>query len=146
MAAKEQHFPAKAKSVIWLFMNGGPSQVDTWDYKPELEKHDGQELEGFDKNTGFFTGNVGRIMKSPFQFSQHGESGSWVSEIFPNIARHVDKMAFLHSCYTEVQQPQSRFVYDQHGHEAYGISQCRLLGNLWAGNGKPKPAVIRHHV
>ena len=82
-------------------MNGGPSQVDTWDYKPELEKHDGQELEGFDKNTGFFTGNVGPIMKSPFQFSQHGESGSWVSEIFPNIARHVDKMAFLHSCYTE---------------------------------------------
>ncbi|MGC6450609.1 MAG: DUF1501 domain-containing protein, partial [Pirellulaceae bacterium] len=72
-----------------------------WDYKPELEKHDGQELEGFDKNTGFFTGNVGPIMKSPFQFSQHGESGSWVSEIFPNIARHVDKMAFLHSCYTE---------------------------------------------
>lgn len=101
LAAKEQHFPAKAKSVIWLFMNGGPSQVDTWDYKPELEKHDGQELEGFDKNTGFFTGNVGPIMKSPFQFSQHGESGSWVSEIFPNIARHVDKMAFLHSCYTE---------------------------------------------
>ena len=101
LAAKEQHFPAKARGVIWLFMNGGPSQVDTWDYKPELEKHDGQELEGFDKNTGFFTGNVGPIMKSPFQFSQHGESGSWVSEIFPNIARHVDKMAFLHSCYTE---------------------------------------------
>ena len=101
LAAKEQHFPAKAKSIIWLFMNGGPSQVDTWDYKPELEKHDGQELEGFDKNTGFFTGNVGPIMKSPFKFSQHGESGSWVSEIFPNIARHVDKMAFLHSCYTE---------------------------------------------
>ena len=42
LAAKEQHFPAKAKSIIWLFMNGGPSQVDTWDYKPELEKHDGQ--------------------------------------------------------------------------------------------------------
>ena len=101
LSAKEQHFPAKAKSVIWLFMNGGPSQVDTWDYKPELEKHDGQELEGFDKNTGFFTGNVGPIMKSPFQFSQHGESGSWVSEIFPKLAQHVDKMAFLHSCYTE---------------------------------------------
>src|SRR5688500_13411570 len=47
LSAKHSHFPARAKSVIWLFMNGGPSQVDTWDYKPELEKHDGQELKGF---------------------------------------------------------------------------------------------------
>ena len=100
-SSKKQHFPAKAKSVIWLFMNGGPSQVDTWDYKPELAKHDGQELEGFDKNTGFFTGNVGPIMKSPFKFRQYGETGSWVSEIFPQMARHVDKMAFIHSGYTE---------------------------------------------
>src|SRR3712207_3989267 len=56
---RASHFPAKAKSVIWLFMNGGPSQVDTWDYKPELEKRDGQELSGFDKNTGFFANAVG---------------------------------------------------------------------------------------
>lgn len=55
LAPHPGNFPAKAKSVIWLFMNGGPSQVDTWDYKPELEKHDGQELKGLDKNTGFFT-------------------------------------------------------------------------------------------
>src|SRR6516162_7221813 len=48
LAPKEPHFPAKAKSVIWLFMNGGPSHVDTWDYKPELGKRDGQELKGFD--------------------------------------------------------------------------------------------------
>src|SRR6188472_1055671 len=52
--SRPSHFPARAKSVIWLFMNGGPSQVDTWDYKPELEKRDGQDLPGFDKNTGFF--------------------------------------------------------------------------------------------
>ena len=66
-------------------MNGGPSQVDTWDYKPELEKRDGQELPGFDKNTGFFTDQVGPLMKSPFKFAQHGQSGAWVSEIFPTI-------------------------------------------------------------
>src|ERR1051325_11054188 len=52
MVPRASHFPAKAKSVIWLFLNGGPSQVDTWDYKPELEKRSGQELPGFDKNTG----------------------------------------------------------------------------------------------
>ena len=101
LASRPSHFPASAKSVIWLFMNGGPSQVDTWDYKSELAARDGKELEGFDKNTGFFTDQVGPVMKSPFQFAQHGESGTWVSEIFPNLARHVDKMAFLHGCHTD---------------------------------------------
>ena len=54
LAPRPSHFPAKAKSVIWLFMNGGQSQVDTWDYKPELAKRDGKTLEGFDSKTGFF--------------------------------------------------------------------------------------------
>jgi hypothetical protein len=100
LAAKTPHFPGKAKAVIWLFMNGGPSQVDTWDHKPRLAQLDGKELAGFDKNTGFFTDQVGPVMKSPFKFAQHGASGHWVSEIFPNMARHVDRMAFVHSCYT----------------------------------------------
>jgi hypothetical protein len=101
MAPRQSHFPSKAKNVIWLFMNGGPSQVDTWDYKPELAKRDGQDLAGFDKNTGFFTDQVGPLMKSPFNFAQHGESGAWVSEIFPKMAEHVDQMAFIHSCFTK---------------------------------------------
>jgi hypothetical protein len=101
LAPKRPHFPAKAKSVIWLFMNGGQSQVDTWDYKPALEKYDGKDLPGFDKNTGFFVNDVGGLMKSPFAFQQHGASGTWVSEIFPKIAGHVDDMAFIHSCHTE---------------------------------------------
>jgi hypothetical protein len=98
---RPSHFAGKAKSVIWLFMNGGPSQVDTWDYKRELEKRDGQDLAGFDKNTGFFANAVGGLMKSPFKFQQHGQSGAWVSELFPAMAQHVDKMAFIHSCFTE---------------------------------------------
>jgi hypothetical protein len=101
LAPRPAHFPVKAKSVIWLFMNGGPSQVDTWDYKPLLEQRHGQELEGFDKNTGFFTGQVGPLMKSPFKFAQHGQSGTWVSELFPRLSEHVDQMAFIHSCFTE---------------------------------------------
>ena len=101
MAVKEPMFPAKAKAVIWLFMNGGPSQVDTWDFKPELQKRHDQPLPGFDKNTGFFTEQVGPLMKSPFQFAQHGQSGAWVSEIFPRMAAHVDDMAFIHSCFTK---------------------------------------------
>jgi hypothetical protein len=100
LAPRKSHFPAKAKSVIWLFMNGGPSQVDTWDPKPELDKRDGKELEGFDKNTGFFTAQVGPVMRSPFKFAQHGQCGAWASEIFPRMAEHVDEMAFIRSCYT----------------------------------------------
>jgi hypothetical protein len=101
LAPRPGHFPARAESVIWLFMNGGQSQVDTWDYKPELARRDGQELPGFDKNTGFFTGQVGPLMKSPFSFRRRGESGTWVSDIFPHIAAHVDEMAFIRSCFTE---------------------------------------------
>ena len=101
LAPRDTHFASKAKRVIWLFINGGPSHVDTWDYKPELEKHDGQELEGFDRFTGFFANSVGGLMKSPFKFQQHGESGKWVSEIFPHLSQHVDKMAFVHSGHTE---------------------------------------------
>jgi hypothetical protein len=101
MSPRASHFGARARSVIWLFMNGGQSQVDTWDYKPELAKRDGREFEGFDKNTGFFTAQVGPLMKSPFQFAQYGRSGTWASEIFPNLVKHVDDLAFIHSCHTE---------------------------------------------
>jgi hypothetical protein len=101
LAPRPPHFAAKANSVIWLFMNGGPSQVDTWDYKPELNECDGQELKGFDKNTGFFTDQVGPLLKSPFAWQRCGKSETWVPEIFPHMARHVDDLAFIHSCYTE---------------------------------------------
>ena len=101
LAPRESHFPAKAKRVIWIFANGGPSQVDTWDYKPALERHDGQELGGFDKFTGFFANSVGGIMKSPFAFRPRGQCGKMVSDLFPHLGEHVDKMAFIHSGYTD---------------------------------------------
>jgi hypothetical protein len=101
LAVRDPHFPARAKAVIYLFMNGGPSQVDTWDHKPELEKRDGQTLDGFDNTTGFFRDQVGGLLKSPFAFAQHGESGTWCSEIFPALSQHVDKLAFIHSCWTD---------------------------------------------
>ena len=101
LAPKKPMLPAKAKSVIWIFTNGGPSQVDTWDYKPELAKRDGKELAGFDPKTGFFPAQAGPLMKSPFAFTQHGQSGTWASDLFPHLSRHVDKMSFIHSCWTQ---------------------------------------------
>ena len=101
MAARQPHFVPEAKRVIWLFINGGPSHIDTWDYKPALAKHHGRELEGFDKFTGFFSEEVGALMKSPFEFSPRGESGKMVSELFPHLGEHVDKMAFIHSGHSD---------------------------------------------
>lgn len=105
MAAQEPHFPARAKRVIWIFVNGGPSQVDTWDYKPALDRWNGRPIRDFDPSfqntTGFFANSVGGFMKSPFRFRQHGESGKWVSDIFPYLSQHVDKMAFIHSGFSE---------------------------------------------
>jgi hypothetical protein len=100
LALRPSLFAPKAKSVIWLFMTGAPSQVDTWDYKPELQKRHGQPLPGSDAKTGFFT-TSGKILKSPFEWKQHGQSGSWVSGIFPHLSRHVDKMAFIHSMHLQ---------------------------------------------
>jgi hypothetical protein len=101
LAPKLPHFPAKAKAVIWIFVNGGHSQVDTWDYKPELAKFDGKELPGFDRSTGFFINDVGPLLKSPFEFQQYGQCGKWVSSIFPCLSQHVDRMAFIHSLWSE---------------------------------------------
>src|SRR3954449_5188134 len=99
------HFPAKARSVIWLFMNGGQSQVDTYDHKPALEKYDGKPLPKLDSKTGFFVNQVGGLMKSPFAFKQHGRSGTWLSELFPHLAGVVDDLAFVHSCFAEANNP-----------------------------------------
>ncbi len=101
LAEHPPHAAPRAKSVIWLFMNGGPSHVDTWDYKPELQKRDGQALPGFDSKTGFFPDAVGPLMKSPFAWQQYGQSGTWGSSLFPKLAQHADRMAFIHSCHTD---------------------------------------------
>jgi Protein of unknown function (DUF1501) len=88
------HHPAKVKRVIQLFMTGGASPMDTFDYKPVLEKLHGQKLGPTEKPEGF-TAMPGAILKSPFQFRQYGESGRWVSSVFPHQAEVVDDMAFL---------------------------------------------------
>jgi len=105
LAPQDTHFPAKAKRVIWIFVNGGPSHVDTWDYKPELERWHEKSIKEFapefTNTTGFFKNAVGNLMKSPFEFTPRGQCGKMVSEIFPKLGEHVDKMAFIHSGHTE---------------------------------------------
>ena len=88
------HHKAKVKRVIQLFMTGGASPMDTYDYKPELNRLHGQKLGAKEKGEGF-TAPFGAIMKSPFDFKQHGECGQWVSSVFPHQAKLVDDMTFL---------------------------------------------------
>src|SRR5947207_260756 len=95
-APKPTHFPARAKRVIQIFACGGVSHVDTFDYKPDLVKHDGKELTGKGKIDTFF-GRPGRLMKSPFAFRRHGQTGKWISDLLPNLAGCVDDMTFIHS-------------------------------------------------
>ena len=96
-AAKTHHAP-KAKSIIFLYMDGGPSQIDTFDHKPALAKYAGQDpakVLGKVEATQF--ANNGTIFPSPWKFRQHGDSGAWVSDLFPNVAECVDDFAFIKS-------------------------------------------------
>ncbi len=90
LAPRKPHFPAKAKRVIFLFMQGAISQMDTWEYKPELQAQDGKSGPG-----------GGKLMASRYKFAQHGETGTWVSELHPHLAKHVDKFCWLRGLHTD---------------------------------------------
>jgi hypothetical protein len=99
LAPKGPHFPARAKRVIHLFMNGGPSQVDTFDPKPELTRRNGQIPPAGILKTERKTG---ALLQSPFKFSKHGQSGLEISELFPNLAKHADELCVIRSMHTNV--------------------------------------------
>lgn len=99
-AEQNPHFPAKAKHCIFLFMNGGPSQVDTFDHKPALAKHHGQSYSG-DAKVGSNGRPIGHLMKSPFEFHKHGESGLEISSLFPHLSQHADELCVLRSMHAD---------------------------------------------
>jgi uncharacterized protein DUF1501 len=98
-APKQPHFAPKAKRVIFLFMNGGMSQVDTFDPKPMLTRYNGQPVPGGAPKTERKTGN---LMASPFKFRRCGQSGAEISEIFPRIGDHADDLCVIRSMYTDI--------------------------------------------
>ncbi len=102
LVPKASLFPQRAKRVIFIFMAGGPSHVDTFDYKPELFAKDGEKIDfvGVRTNT-FGKASKRTLMKPLWEFNRYGECGQHVSSLFPNIAKHVDELAFIHSMHTE---------------------------------------------
>src|SRR5262245_31397435 len=95
LASRPPHFAPRARRVIFLFMHGGPSQVDTFDYKPLLDRDHGKPLP-FAKPR-VVSSETGNLLRSPWKFAQHGDGGAWVSELFPHTANIVDRLCFIHS-------------------------------------------------
>ena len=105
LSPKKAHFPPRAKRVIFLCMEGAPSHVDTFDYKPKLTADNGKTAP---LGRGGFGG--GKLLASPFQFARHGTSGLWISELFPELARHADKLCLLNGMHTDLPNHAQAFL------------------------------------
>jgi hypothetical protein len=126
-----RHHKATANAVIFLYMDGGPSQVDTFDYKPLLEKYHGKDPHSVFKVEPTQFNNVGRVMASPWKFKQHGRSGAWVSELFPYLAGCVDDLAFVKSMVSKFPEHTSANYFL---HTGIGVQGRPSMG-AWASYG-----------
>ena len=117
LAVRAPHFPPRAKHVIFLFLNGGLSQVDTFDPKPMLDRHDGGPLPGPKIKTGRASGN---LMRLPFQFCQCGQSGLQVSEIFPRVGEAIDDFCVIRSMYSDNGNHEPSLLLMSCGHQLPG--------------------------
>ncbi len=143
LAPKQAHYPSKAKHVVHLFMNGGPSQVDTFDPKPMLDKYHGKPLPDTNLRTERKTGAA---MRSPFKFKKYGQSGIEVSELFENTAMHVDDMCIIRSMHADVPNHEPSLMLMNCGDGRLPPPQFWFLGDLWFGIRKQKPPRICSNV
>jgi hypothetical protein len=150
LAPRPSHYPPRASSVIFLFMDGGPSQMDTFDPKPRLEREHGQPIKMKVQPTQF--DNVGMVLKSPWRFRQHGQSGIPVSDLFPHLATCVDDLALVRSMVSNFSEHTNAnyFLHTGHGQQGrpslgswatYGLgSECQdLPGFVVLGSGMIPP-------
>ncbi len=119
------HFPAKVKRIIYLFQSGGPSQIETFDYKPALSKWHGQEIpdsvRGAQRNSGMVANqSTFPLVRSIYDFQQHGQSGAWVSELFPHTAKVVDDLCIIRSMYTDAINHEPAVMFMQTGSQISG--------------------------
>ena len=136
MAPKQPHFTPRAKNIIYLFMAGGPSQLELWDYKPKLAAMNGKPipdsfLEG--KRFAFMDCSPSRtitLLGTRRKFEQHGQSGAWVSEMFPHTAGIVDDIAIVKSCATNLVQPRAGEVVHEHRKRLVRQAEHGFVGHV----------------
>ena len=145
LAPKPTHFAPRVKRIVYLYMDGGPSQIDTFDPKPQLAKEHGEPFKMKIEPTQF--NNIGKTLQSPWKFKQHGECGTPVSELFPNVAKHVDDLAVIRSMVSEFSEHTAAnyFLHTGNGFQGrpsmgawlgYGLgSECRDLPGFIVLNG-----------
>ncbi len=131
-AARKPHFRPTARNVIFLYMDGGPSQVDTFDYKPLLEKFDGRDpAEVIGKLAPTQFDNVGKVLKSQWAFAQHGQCGHWISSLFPYLAEVADELAIVKSMTSKFSEHTSANYFL---HTGSGLQGRPSMG-AWLGYG-----------
>ena len=128
-APRQTHFPARAKNIIFLYMDGGVSQVDSWDPKPRLSKENGKPFPAKIEPTQF--NNIGKTLQSPWKFKNYGESGIPVSDLFPYVAKHVDKLAVVRSMVSKFPEHTNANYFLHTGHGQQG----RPSMGAWVGYG-----------
>src|SRR5687767_8152511 len=121
----QPHFPAKARRIIYLFMSGGPSQMDLFDYKPALNQMNGQDLPASVRMGQRLTGMSAYqatlpLAGSVFKFAQHGQSGAWVSDLLPWTAKMADDLCFVKSMHTEAINHDPAITFFQTGSQIAG--------------------------
>jgi len=147
-ALPELHFAPKAKRVIFLFMSGGPSHIDLFDYKPALRKHHGEELPGSvrmgQRITGMTSGQSSFPCVAPmFEFRRHGQSGLWLSELLPHLGAVADDVCLIKSMHTEAINHDPAFTYIQTGHQQPGRPSLGAWLSYGIGSaGRDLPAFI----
>ena len=145
---EQPHFPAKAKRIIYLFMAGGPSQLDLFDHKPLLNKMNGEDLPASVRMGQRLTGMSGNQAKLPlagsiFEFAQHGKSGAWVSELLPETAKMVDELCFIRSIHTEHINHDPAITFFQTGHHLPGRPSMGAWLSYGLGSGNENlPAFV----
>ncbi|MBO93353.1 MAG: sulfatase, partial [Opitutales bacterium] len=128
---RQPHFPPRAKNVIFLYMDGGVSHVDTFDYKPMLDKHNGEDPHKLMKVRPTQFNNIGKILASPWKFKNYGKSGLPVSDLFPNVGAHADDLCVLRSMTVTFSEHTNANYFL---HTGFGLQGRPSMG-AWAGYG-----------
>ncbi len=142
LAIQKPHFAPKAKRIIFLFMHGGPSQVDTFDPKPMLKKHNGQPYPGQKPRVQF--ANTGNLLQSPWEFRPGGESGIQVSDLFPEVRKRADDLCVIRSVHADNSAQQVAHTATAHRKRYLRTTEYRKLGDVRPRQRKPEPAGLHH--